>query len=135
MKSRYIACMLVKNQQNEYLFIKQNKPGGAYPGTLHIPGGGIESGEDPMKAAIREVCEETAIKVINVQPIDFYWNIVDYKGEPTMLVFLRFTGESDGTKGYAGSDAKELVWVPASELAKQLHNPPSLHLLKRLELV
>lgn len=134
MKSRYIASVLVR-RGDEYLFIKQNKPGGAYPDSLHIPGGGIEEGESPAEAAAREVREEVGLEVVNLQAIDFDWDIVEYKGAPTVLVFLRFTADSLQGEAVASSDAREIVWVKRSDIAKQSHNAPSLRLLKRLGLL
>lgn len=134
MRSRYIASMLIE-RDGQYLFIRQNKPGGAYPDTLHIPGGGIDEGETPIDAAIREVEEEVGLKATDVDPVDFDWDVVDYKGYPTLLVFLRFIGKVHDGEAVASSDAKEVIWVPEAELAKHPHNPPSLRLLKRLKLL
>ncbi len=134
MKTRVIASMLVK-REDTYLFIKQNKPGGAYPDTLHIPGGGIDDGEAPDVAATREVQEETGLVPTNVRPVDFDWDVVEYKGSPTLLIFLRFLGESAEGEPVPSSDAKEAFWVQASELKNQPHNPPSERLLSRLGLL
>ena len=54
---------------------------GIYHGKLEFPGGGIEAGEEPLTAAVREVEEEVGI-VIN--PLDarfmgIYSNILDSK--------------------------------------------------------
>lgn len=134
MKQRMIASMLIRKDER-YLFIRQNKPGGAYPDTLHIPGGGLEENETPAEAAIREVREEVGLEVKDVEPFDFDWDVVDYKGAPTLLVFLRFTGSWAAGVAIPSSDAKEVLWVPRTELADQPHNPPSLSLLRRLKLL
>src|SRR5690242_8887553 len=91
MRMRLIASMLV-NEHDRYLFITQNKADGVYPDTLHIPGGGIEEGESPDAAAKRKVREEVGVEVGDVQVVDFDWDVVPYKGEETLLIFLRFTG-------------------------------------------
>ena len=44
------------------------------PGEVCFPGGRIETGEDPQRAAIRETSEELGIQesdIINVFPLDF----------------------------------------------------------------
>jgi len=134
MNSRTIASVLVRNG-DRYLFIRQNKPGGAYPDTLHIPGGGLEPGETPIEAAIREIKEEVGLDIINVKPVDFDWDTVPYKGEDTVLIFLRFSAESESLRAVPSSDAQEIVWVRREDLASQAHNPPSLRFLKKLELI
>jgi 8-oxo-dGTP pyrophosphatase MutT (NUDIX family) len=133
MNSRLIASMLVSDG-DKYLFIRQNKPGGAYPHTLHIPGGGLDPGETPIDAAIREVREEVGIEVDAVTPVDFDWDVVPYKGESTLLIFLRFTGELASGVATPLSDAKEVIWIDRKELDKYPHNPPSLRLFSRLGL-
>jgi 8-oxo-dGTP diphosphatase len=133
-KSRLIVSCLVRDG-DRYLFITQNKPGGAYPDTLHIPGGGLEDGESPAEGAAREVREEVGLEITNVEAFDFDWDIVDYKGEPTQLVFLRFTADRLSGEAIAGSDAKEAIWVDRSELADHPHNPPSQRLLRKLGLI
>lgn len=56
------ACAIVINSSS-ILLVKER---GAY----HLPGGGIEIGEQPEAAAIREVKEETGLKVSNPRLIE-----------------------------------------------------------------
>ena len=131
MKQRLIVCALIsKNEQ--FLFIKQNKKGGAYPDTLHIPGGGIELGEDIVDALKREIREEVAIEVKVITPFDFYYDTIYYKGEMTQLIFLRFLCDYDSGEVKAGSDAKEFFWIKKEDVLNYNHNPPTLNLLSKL---
>lgn len=132
--SRVIVSALVR-RDDEYLFIKQRKAGGAYPDTLHIPGGGLEPGETPDVGVVREVREEVGIEVSDVRAVDFDWDVVLYKGSPTLLVFLRFAAEYASGTPTASSDASEIVWVREDDLASGPHNPPSMRLLQRLGLI
>ena len=134
MKRRIIVSALI-SCGDDYLFIKQEKEGGAYPGVLHIPGGGLEDGEHPLDGVIREVKEETGIEMHNIKPFDFADDIVDYKGEKTQLIFLRYTAETHNHDATALSDAKEIVWVPKEKLLEYPHNPATLDFLKKLKLV
>lgn len=134
MNRRVIVSVLVK-KGNEYLFIRQNKPGGAYPDALHIPGGGLEPGADPVSAIKRELKEETNITATNVKAYDFDYDITEYKGSPTQLVFLRFTADYSSGEPRPGSDAKEILWVSERDLGKYRHNPPSQRLLAKLGLL
>ncbi|HOO50040.1 MAG TPA: NUDIX hydrolase [Alphaproteobacteria bacterium] len=134
MKTRTIVACLI-NKGNEYLFIKQNKKGGAYPDTLHIPGGGLEENETPDEAIIREVEEEVGITIKNLIGIGFDWDILPYKGEETLLIFLQYTAELDQGEAKPSSDAKSVSWINKADLALANHNPASVKFLKRLGLL
>lgn len=134
MNLRVIVSALVK-KDGCYLFLRQNKPGGAYPDTLHIPGGGLETGEDPDEAVKREILEETDLRVTNLTRFDFDHDIVIYKGQPTQFIFLRYLCDWEEGVAKAGSDACNIVWLSQEELKESDHNPPSLRLLKRLSLL
>ncbi len=57
MNRRIIVSVLIKCK-NKYLFIKQNKEGGAYQDCLHLVGGGLEDNETLEEAVKRETIEE-----------------------------------------------------------------------------
>jgi len=130
-----VAVSALIHRNGQYLFIKQNKVGGAYPNTLHIPGGRIEPDEDPLEAIAREVEEEVGLTDLNFHVADFDWDIIDYKGEPTRFIFLRFTAELTDGEPIAGSDAEEIVWVEKATLQTAKLNPPTIKMLKRLQLL
>lgn len=45
------------------LWVQVREDDGIYQGLLEFPGGGIEAGETPLQAAIREVEEEVGIRI------------------------------------------------------------------------
>ena len=134
MKTRVIVCALI-SKDDKYLFIKQNKSGGAYPNTLHIPGGGIDEGEDVDLAVRREIFEETGVRVKNLVRYNFDADVVEYKGNPTHLIFLQYTCEWDFGDAVAGSDAAEIIWLSKNEIRASDHSPPSQRLLRGLGLL
>lgn len=132
--SRLIVSALIK-KDDKYLFIKQKKEGGAYPGTLHIPGGGLERGERPDDGIQREILEETGVTVKALKAYDFDTDITTYKGEQTLLVFLRYLCDYAGGEAVARSDASEIFWLDRNEINAAKHNPPSQRLLRKLGLL
>lgn len=121
--------------KDKYLFIKQNKSDGAYQNCLHLVGGGLEDGETLEEAIKREVMEEVHIELDKVNPFDFDSDILMYKGEMTHMIFLRYTAEIKDFIGYAGSDAKEMLWLSKEEILDYKHNEPSLRFLEKLGVI
>lgn len=134
MKQRVIVSVLIKCK-DKYLFIKQNKKGGAYQDCLHLVGGGLEENETLEEAIKREVMEEVHIALEKVVPFDFDSDITMYKGEMTHLIFLRYTAEIAEFSGYPASDAKEIVWLSKDEILNYKHNEPSMRFLRKLGLI
>lgn len=52
------AAVLIENEQGELLIVKSD-----YKDHWSLPGGIVDSGESPLKAAVREVEEEVGIKI------------------------------------------------------------------------
>jgi 8-oxo-dGTP diphosphatase len=86
-------------------------------GRWSFPGGRVEWGETLADAVVREVWEETGVRIRTVEPLvtvehiegagstaTHHWVIVD---------FLCQAGEGEAR---AASDAEEVAWVPPDEL-------------------
>jgi 8-oxo-dGTP pyrophosphatase MutT (NUDIX family) len=72
--SKEAAIVIVKNKDNRYLAVTR-------PGTVdkwEFPGGDVEPGEKPLYAALRELVEETNVRVINSFSLK-YWGVARYK--------------------------------------------------------
>src|SRR5690606_30345028 len=111
METRDIVAVLIHNE-GRYLFIFQDKPGGAYNNTWHMVAGGVEEGEGLEEALHREVDEEVGITVKNI----VYRNYSEtahpnYKGRPTMMRFHEFTADLEGGEATPQSDARAAVWL------------------------
>jgi 8-oxo-dGTP diphosphatase len=71
MQKQVVAvCAAIVNDKNEVFLTQRNQPGSI---NVHekwqFPGGGIEFGEEPIAAVVREVQEETGFKVEVVELI------------------------------------------------------------------
>lgn len=91
-----------------------------FPGYLSLPGGKIEDGEDPVTAAIREVFEETGIKILakdiklKLQAINHH---IDKK--QTWIIFA-FVAELNEEPLLVPSDEGKLEWFLIEELNDNL---------------
>lgn len=134
MKNVLVVAVMIKCK-NKYLFIKQNKADGAFPGCLLLVGGKIEENETPEEAIKREVLEEVDIKLDTVIPFDFDSEITMYKGEETQLISLRYTAEVKDFYTKPGSDAEEVFWLDKDELLIYNQNPMTKRFLSKLGLI
>ena len=75
------ALALIQNEAQGYLLVKH-----AYDSRWYsAPGGGVEAGESPQTAVIRELCEELGVQIIVKYLVGMYE--VDW-GSRTTLVYL-----------------------------------------------
>lgn len=136
MKSRVIVVGLIEKNGS---FLLGKKPGniGPYPNTWHIPGGGIDLGEESLEEALRrEIKEETGIEIQNIESTGFDEdNEPNKHGEMTHYVFLDFRAEWLSGEIKAGDDMKGLKWIQKDELKNLNLNKPTQKLFKKLKII
>ena len=126
--------------------MKAEGKGGVYSDCWHIPGGGIDEGENKIQALIREIKEETGI---NIAPYKI--ELVDDKGNGVSEKVLKSTGEKvlckmkfnvykvviddknvDEIKISLNDDLVKYKWFSIPELKGIKITPPSKELFIRL---
>lgn len=109
------AVILRKNQDYELLLIKRkNEP---YKDYWALPGGFVDENEDLKAAAIRELEEETQIKVSDLEQIGAFGKpFRDPRGH--MISVAYFGTVSSETIAKAADDAKEVAWISINKLPK-----------------
>lgn len=76
-----------------------------------IPGGKIEQGETPAKAAVRECLEETGVTCRDLKPLVVYYPGLDNFNNRTTLMY---TEDVEITAPFIGDEAEvtEIAWIP-----------------------
>jgi 8-oxo-dGTP pyrophosphatase MutT (NUDIX family) len=146
---RNIVSALILSKDNKLLMgMKDPQGGGVYADCWHIPGGGIDDGEDELQALGREIHEEVGIDITIGHTI-----LIDSEGRGETERILKPSGENvlckmefhvyqvnidlnpKDIQTRPGDDLVKLEWVDLSELARYKLTPPSVTLFNRLELV
>jgi len=102
-----VACVAVF-KDSKVLLVKSSC------GLWEIPGGSIERGETEEEAAVREVLEETEIKVLSMVRVGVY----TFKSSgKTVFITLFASNEWEKAEGKRGERA-EVKWLDIEELDK-----------------
>ena len=94
-----------------------------YKGYWDIPGGFVEAGEAPDKGAMREVREETGLRVKIERLVGAYADVYKEKSGSGHTFNVYYSARPVGGRGEPGDDATELRWFPIAALPRRLAFP------------
>lgn len=134
-KFRKNAGVIIKHG-DEVLLCKRS-PKETLPNIWSIPGGGIEDGESPGKAAIREVYEETNIELeTNLNLVGLIDNFNDDGSKRGMMfVFLQVCNEKlqpNLNKASHGHEHTSCKYFKSEDIPKQKGNEQLYELIKKI---
>ena len=72
-----VAQKAMIKKGDEFLVLKRSPDRHTYPNHWDFPGGKLEHGEDPDKGLVREVSEESGLKVDVIKPIFTFSEVVN----------------------------------------------------------
>ncbi|HOZ36213.1 MAG TPA: NUDIX domain-containing protein [bacterium] len=112
--------IIVQNETDEILFVKRKiSPA---KGKWDLPGGFMELYENCEKAAMRELYEETNLKVHNIKYLGSTTDVYPYKGDKYPTVVLAYKTQVRNAQVKANDDAEDFHWfkinnIPTNKLA------------------
>ena len=105
-----------KNKQIEVLLIRRKYP--PFKSCWALPGGYVEKSEDTLKAARRELREETGLRCGPLAEVgSFSHPKRDPRGRALTVCYRTFLTRGSGT-AKAGDDAHSLNWFPIKKLPR-----------------
>lgn len=119
-RRRRIGAYGVCHGRDGQVLLVRASPRSARPGTWFLPGGGLDHGEDPVDAVMREVAEETGLEVTVTAVRDVVAEVV---ARPPMLEHtdgvLYDLAVSGGTlRPEVGGSSDQARWVSLDEAAR-----------------
>ena len=123
MRRERVAAILI--QEDRIALIERHRMGRHY---YVFPGGGVEPGENFVEALVREMDEETGLKVVVQRLIADVW----YRGTPQHYFLVKAVGGEFGNgqgEEYTALLPPEVgtyhpVWMPIGDLPNQAVLPP-----------
>ena len=116
---RLAVVAIMRNHENKILLVQRNEPASPHiHGKWHFPGGGIEFGEHPTEAIMREIDEELgalSVQLMTKRPIVSSNVHPTYNIQSIVLGFpiLYLDGEIDVSKDDSIGDVK---WFELEEV-------------------
>jgi 8-oxo-dGTP diphosphatase len=101
-------------KQSKFLVLRRAANDPSRPNCWDLPGGNVLFGENYLDSLIREVAEETSLKIKNVQPIQVVTNFE--KG--IYYLFIGYSCIADSTKVKISKEHSEYKWVTKAEFLK-----------------
>lgn len=114
-----VKVALVTDRQEVLLLQRSDKVSRAHGWDL--PGGGVDAVEAPKDAAIREVLEETNLRVDNLQLLDTY----AVHDTPDTTLILGYAAKISKQDVVLSWEHEAYQWVPLNEVAT--FNLPGVH--------
>lgn len=123
------TSVLVEREGKVLLVKRGSEPG---RGRWALPGGLVESGEGIRKAAVREVEEETGIKV-KIKGLVGVYDILERDGKGALryhYVTVCFLGEALSTEVRKGGEVLDAGWFGKEELGRKKLTKTTRKILK-----
>lgn len=80
-------CLFYEKSHELKVWVQERTDDGPFHGLLEFPGGGIEAGETPLEACIREVQEEVGI-TISAEDHHFFGDYTLDFGEKKIILYI-----------------------------------------------
>jgi 8-oxo-dGTP pyrophosphatase MutT (NUDIX family) len=113
-----ICANVYIRKDGKYLLLKRSSKRRFLPNFINPIGGKVEPNENPYQAALREVKEETGVKVKNVRLEAVVLEIQPYKDKPHNWLVFHFSADWESGE-FQPTEEGEFRWFDAEDIPKQ----------------
>lgn len=108
-----IVKAIIQNSRGRILTLFRGDTHPNFPGHRDFPGGEMEPGEDFREALVREIREETGLKVSNLEK---FYEILVRPGVTQVLFFAKYTGNKRPVLSW---EHKNFEWISKQDLFRE----------------
>ncbi|MFI6642810.1 NUDIX hydrolase [Streptomyces sp. NPDC050504] len=131
-----VSAYAVATEDDRILLTRLNAASPVFePGLWHLPGGGIDHGEQPREALARELYEETGLEVRTAELVDSRAYTVQRLGVHWHLVGLFYVVDLVPAPAFvarADDSTDEVAWQPLAGLPEAALSPAAIDALAML---
>jgi 8-oxo-dGTP diphosphatase len=102
--------------KDKFLLLREGAPDGTQIGKYQIPGGMVELGEPFMDALMREVKEETGLKVRPILPIMIDGWMPAIESVPHQIIGIFYLCEAESDNVVLSHEHDDFVWIKPYEI-------------------
>jgi 8-oxo-dGTP diphosphatase len=106
--------VVIRDSKDRCLLLKRSMASKGNPGKWEFPGGKLEEGEDFDFGLLREVEEETGLRITLERAV----GTSQSESSNRRIVYLIMEGRSESTDVRLSEEHDDYVWVPPGELAR-----------------
>jgi 8-oxo-dGTP diphosphatase len=114
--THFVAKALVFDKDGRFLRLTRSDQHPLFPGNYDLPGGGVEYGEEPGQAVMREIFEETSLNV-SVNQMSVLYAVTNFLYDssfPTLLYKVQLHESSPNIQ--LSDEHKAFSWEPVEGL-------------------
>jgi mutator protein MutT len=125
-----VAAYAIAHEQDRVLLTRLSTATSVFaPGLWHLPGGGIDPGEQPREALARELREETGLELLGARLVEARTLAPHRLGSGRQVMGLFYTVDLEPgrpTVTETGGSTSEAAWLPLSELDASMLTPAAI---------
>lgn len=132
MRLRQMAVAFLLNEEQEVLFLQKREKGTFLAGHLVPIGGHIDGEEinDPKKACIREIEEETGLKSDYIEDLSLRYIVLRMKDNQEIRIQYVFFGNISKNSTLTESDEGSLEWLDCMEIPNRNVSATTIEIAK-----